>query len=98
MKMLFGKVKKWAKIVYFLIVVLVVFALGAFMTLTITNKEALQSPYIMGFVAVSLGLLSIPGILQSFNDFFFTPSKKEHTYSGKCPHCKKLVEFTITEK
>lgn len=96
----FKKILKWFNVVYYLVVILSIFALGILMVGTLLDKEAVQSPYIMGILAICLGLLSIPGTIIDFSDIilYSNKNKKEHKYSGNCPHCKQLVEFTMTEK
>ncbi|MFU1797349.1 hypothetical protein ACM1RC_26020 [Paenibacillus azoreducens] len=97
----FKKMKRWVKIVFGLFFVFSVVGLfgvfGLMLYLAFTDDQVVTNTAIMNRIAIILGGLSLPGLMVQFISFLTINEKKTYTLTTKCPNCKHLVDFKLTE-
>lgn len=95
------KLWRWIKIVYgitfiFSIVALVT-VLGFLLFNILVDKQALVNTATINSITLIMGLVSLPGILVQLLSLLDVNQKKTYTLEQKCPNCKHLVDFKLTE-
>lgn len=95
------KIWRWIKIIYgmffIFFVVIMVSALGFFLTGVFRDQQALINAVTMNSIALIMAFISLPGILVQLISLLFINEKKTFTVSKKCPNCKQLIEMKMTE-
>ncbi|MNW56986.1 hypothetical protein D3C74_347510 [compost metagenome] len=95
------KVWFWMKIIYgftfIFSVVLLVIILGFLMSNILADKQALVNTATINSITLIMGLVSLPGVLVQLLSLLEINQKKTYTLEQKCPKCKHLVDFKLTE-
>lgn len=95
------KIKRWAKIVYSLVFIFSILGLlallGFLIFLAFFDEKVLINTVIINRITLVLAGLSLPGLAIQLISILTINDKKSYKLTTKCPNCRHLVDFKLTE-
>ncbi|MNV94987.1 hypothetical protein D3C71_1898360 [compost metagenome] len=98
---MFKKIWQFLKILYGLFYIAAILVMGLVLSyliiVTMGSKTLLEDAFTINFIALGIAFISIPGLIVQLISLMDINKKKTYTLTTKCPNCKHLVDFKLTE-